>query len=296
MTHLPRTTPSRLPRRLSALVTLAALLVTAVALGAGTAQAAASETGWIRVGHLSPGTPKADVRLTPFEGGETTTLTEASFGDLSTYERVPTGLYTVSLVEAGRPDADAMLSRNVEIGSGGASTVIATGRGDDVRATVLQDDLTPPAEGQAKVRLISAATATAPVDASVVDGPTLARDLRTGAATGYADVAAQTWQVELATADGSQRATSRVPVDAGGVYTLVALDTQSGGIELRAVQDSGSSTSPSGAMPSGGVDAGAGGNAAPAAPATSLALGGVAALSVLGAVGGAALLRRRGTQ
>ncbi len=287
MTRSHRTTRSHLPRLASALVLL---LLTGIAVGAAPAQAAAAETGWIRVGHLSPGTPKADVRLTPFEGGETTTLTQASFGDLSSYERVPTGLYTVSLVEAGEPDADAMLSRNVEVSDGGASTVIATGTGDDVRATVLQDDLTPPAEGQAKVRLISAATETAPVDASVVDGPTLARDLRTGAATGYADVAAQTWQIELATTDGSERALSRVPVEAGGVYTLVALDTPGGGLELRAVQDSGSSTAPSGAMPRGGMDTGAGGTAGPAVPVAPLAVGGTLALAL---VVGSALVRRR---
>jgi hypothetical protein len=284
------TRPRPTPRRAASLAALVALLVALPgALLSGASAASTDTTGWIRVGHLSPDTPKAEVRLTPFAGGETQTLTEAEFGDLSSYERVPVGLYTVSLVEADAPDATAMLSRNVEITEGGAATVVATGEADQVRATVLQDDLTPPADGQAKVRLISAATQTDDIEASVTDGPVLARGLATGTATGYADVDAQTWDIELSAGDSTESTTSRVPVEAGGVYTLVALDAPQGGLELSAVLDSGSSTSRSGAMPSGGVDAGAGGLAdtgAAASAAWTLPAGGLllVGLGVLGAV------------
>lgn len=301
----PSPTPSHAPRRPGrsgcsgrSLALLLALLVgLVVAAGAGApAQAAAGEpgaTGWIRVGHLSPDTPKADVRLTPFEGGAPTTLGEAAFGDLSSYERLPVGLYTLSLVDSATPDADAMLSRSVEVREGSAATVIATGAEGDVSTTVLQDDLAPPSEGQAKVRLISAATDAEAVEASVTDGPVLARGLRTGAATGYAEVPAQTWTIDFSAADGTGSSTQRVPVEAGGVYTLVALDAPSGGLELRAVQDSESSTARSGAMPSGGVDTGAGGLAAEGGPsvAPTAALAGTGL--VVAALLAAAALRRR---
>lgn len=287
----PVTTRS-LPRLLSLL--LAALLVLAGTLaGAGAASAATDgPTGWLRVGHLSPGTPKAEVRLTPFSGGEPTTLTEATYGELSGYERLPVGTYTVALLPEGRPDASPMLSRSVEVTEGGARTVVATGEGDDVRATVLDDDLTPPAAGQAKVRLLSAATGPDAVDADVVGGPSLATDLATGSATGYAEVPAQQWDVRLSATGGDGASESRVPVRAGGVYTLVALDAPQGGLRLRAVKDSGGSTESSGAMPSGGMDTGGGGLAdagSVEAPGTAAPLAAGALLALAGAV----VVRRR---
>ncbi|GAB3988146.1 DUF4397 domain-containing protein [Nocardioides marmoraquaticus] len=283
--------------------TAVATLVTSLLLAlAGTLTSAAGAatgpeddpTGWLRVGHLSPDTPKAEVRLTPFAGGRPTTLTEASFGDLSDYERIPVGTYTVALVPADDADAPPMLSRSVEVTEGSARTVIATGEGDDVRATVLDDDLTPPAAGQAKVRLVSAASGVDAVDATVVDGPRLAAGLGTGTATGYAEVAAQDWDVTLSAAGdrADEGAASTVGVRAGGVYTLVALDAPGGGLELRAVMDSAGSTGGSGAMPTGGVDAGAGGLADQGAgPAVPAALGAGALLLV--AAAGLVAVRRR---
>lgn len=282
------------PTPVLATLLAAVLLVLGGALTAGAAAVTTPDgpTGWLRVGHLSPDTPKAEVQLTPFTGGPTETLTEASFGDLSDYERVPVGTYTVALAPAGDPDAAPMLSRSVEVTEGSARTVITTGEGDDVRATVLDDDLTPPGPGQAKVRLVSAANSADSVDATVVDGPRLAAGLGTGSATGYAEVAAQDWDVALsaagtAPADGLR---STVAVQAGGVYTLVALDAPGGGLELRAVKDSAGSTGGTGAMPTGGVDAGGGGLAdqSPAVAPTTLA-----ASALLLAVAGLLVVRRR---
>lgn len=244
----------------TAMVAALCALAGGVTHTASAATTAGGPTGWIRAGHLSLGTPKADVRLTPFEGGRPEVLANVSFGQLTDYERVPTGLYTVSLVRAGSPmSAAPMISQNVRVSEGGAATVVATGSGDDVRTTVLADDLTAPPTGQAKVRLLSAATDPATIDATVVGGPSLAQDVATGSSTGYADVDAQTWSIEIAGSDGTGAITRRVPVEAGGVYTLVALDGVGGELELRAVQDSASSTAADGAMPSGGVDTGAGG-------------------------------------
>ncbi|SDR74618.1 protein of unknown function [Nocardioides scoriae] len=302
MNHLPQTTVPqgrRTGRRATAVVATV-LVATLVTLAGGLVAAASAApvtadptTGWIRAGHLSPGTPKADVRLTPFKGGRTQTLSNVAFGELTDYERVPTGLYTVSLVRAGSPmSAAPMISQNVRVSEGAASTVIATGEGEQVRATVLSDDLTAPPAGQAKVRLVSAATDPGTVDAKVVAGPTLAQDVTTGSSTGYADVGAQTWSVQVAGSDGEGSVTRRVPVEAGGVYTLVALNDAQGGLELKAVQDSGSSTAADGAMPTGGVDTGAGGLADSQDGGTGTL---ATLLAAAVAAGGVLLLRRRVT-
>lgn len=277
----------------SVLLVLAGALTGAAAAASGPGEGSDGPTGWLRVGHLSPDTPKAQVRLTPFAGGEPSVLTEASFGDLSDYERLPVGLYSVALLPVGEAGATPMLSRSVEVTEGSARTVVATGEGDDVRATVLDDDLTAPAAGQAKVRLVSAVNGADAVDASVVGGPDLATGLGSGSATGYAEVPAQEWAVTLRASGTSGSGTeSTVGVRAGGVYTLVALDSADGGLELRAVKDGAGSTAATGAMPTGGVDAGGGGLAADAAHPSASSLLGLGAL-VLAAAAGVAAVRRR---
>ncbi|GAB3665367.1 hypothetical protein GCM10027596_31430 [Nocardioides korecus] len=304
MQHRTRSihSPSRPRGRGARRVARGVAVVLAIVLGvlaaglATSASAATTATGWIRAGHLSPGTPEADVRLTPFDGGRPQNLGHVSFGKLSTYTRVPTGLYTVSLVRAGSPmSAAPMVSQNVRVAQGAASTVIATGTGKQVRATVLSDDLTAPPAGQSKVRLISAATTPATVDASIVAGPALANNLATGSSTGYADVKAQTWSVKLAGSNGQDSVVRRVAVKAGGVYTLVALTTPQGGLALTAVRDSVSSTAMTGSMPTGGVDTGAGGLAR-----TGASRGGdlgllALLLGVVGSAGAMVALRRRAT-
>lgn len=267
----------------------------ATASGAATAPSAApadADTGWVRAGHLSPATAKADITLTPFAGGDPVTIEGVEFSDITDYARVPVGIYTLAIRPAGEPEALPMVSATVRVDPGTASTVIATGEEGPVDVQVINDDLTPPADGEAKVRLISAASTTEPVTASVVDGPVLAADVTTGSATGYAEVAAQTWDIDVMAGDAAAPA-SMVPVEAGGVYTLLVLGNDDDGLTLSAVQDSAGSEM----MPTGGVDTGAGGlaeDAGSSAPATSTTPAVLAggALLLAGAAFGATRLRR----
>lgn len=258
-----------------------------------TAPAADADTGWVRAGHLSPATPKADITLTPFSGGDPVTIEGVSFSDITDYARVPVGIYTLAIRPAGEPEALPMVSASVRVDPGTASTVIATGEDGPVDVQVIDDDLTPPTDGEAKVRLISAASTSEPVTASVVDGPVLASEVTTGSATGYAEVAAQTWDIDVVAGDATAPASS-VPVEAGGVYTLLVLGNDDDGLTLSAVQDSAGS----GQMPTGGVDTGAGGlaDAAPGAgagsSATTPAVLAAGALLLVGAAFGATRLRR----
>lgn len=275
----------------AAAATVVAALATLVG-GAAAAQAApGDDSGWIRAGHLAPRTPEADVRLTSFAGGDVVTLKGVGYGEISDYSRVPTGLYTVALTEpaAERP----MVSRSVRVTPGSAITVVATGQRSDVRTKVVYDDLTPPPAGQARVRLLSGTAGGATVDAQVVDGPLLAEDVAPGTATGYAEVDAQTWSIELTGADQDSSVTA-VPVRAGGVYTLLALDASGGELVLEPVVDSAGTTS----MPSGGVETGGGGLATTRETSADPAAGDISgplALTALVLVGGliARMVRRR---
>ncbi|MDT9594965.1 DUF4397 domain-containing protein [Nocardioides zeae] len=255
---------------------------------------AAETTGWVRAGHLSPGTPKADVTLTPFSGGDPVTIRGVAFSDVTDYLRVPQGLYTLAIRAEDQPDSQPMVTANVQVDAGSASTVIATGEDGPAQVQVVTDDLTPPADDKAKVRLISAASTSEPVTATVVDGPVLADEVTTGSATGYAEVEAQTWDIDVTAGDVDAPASS-IPVEAGGVYTLLVLGDDAGGLELQAIQDSAGS----GPMPQGGVDTGAGGLAAPTGTGTgaggdaSALLAPAAGTALAVALGGALVLRTR---
>lgn len=272
-------TTSRL--RLVGALVLAPLLTLATVFMASSPTAAAeapsSDDGWIRGGHLAAGEGSADIRLTPFSGGKTVTVPNVAYGDITPFNSVPAGLYTVAVVAAGSPaSATPMVSASVRVKAGQATSVFAIGKKGEVRSTVLQDDLTAPPEGQARVRLLSAAGTDESVGATLSNGTELASDVPQGKSTGYLAVGAQTWSINVSTSSGA-KAMARVPVEAGGVYTLIAAQKATGeGVRLEAVLDAnGAST-----MPRGGVDTG-GGWLANSTDAGSARVGGL----LLGALG-----------
>ena len=217
-------------------------------------------------------------------------MPDVAFGDVTEYRSVDPGLYTVAVLPAGADmTTNPMVSTSVRVEEGGATSVFALGDKGAVRSQVVRDDLAAPADGQARVRLFSAAPEDQSVTAEIVGGPLLAEDVAPGQTTGYADVDAQTWTVSVTAGDG-ETATGRVPVEAGGVYTLLAVPGEDGsGLRLEAVEDAiGSAT-----MPTGGVDTGAGGlvtGEQAAAPGPYAAAGG--ALVAAGALGLAVTVAR----
>lgn len=267
------------PLRIAAALVLTLVPALAVLGLVPAASAAPGDTGWIRAAHLAPDTDKAEVQLTPFQGGQDVTLDGVDYSDVTDYVRVPTGLYTIDIRAAG---SVPMVSKIVRVTEDAAITVVASGDQGDVTAQAVFDDLRPPPAGQAKLRLISAVPG-ANVTAQVPGGPLLARDVTTGSATGYATVAAQVWQVSVtAGADpGAGAATrARVPLDAGGIYTLLALQDGNGDLTLQAIEDSSGSS----VMPRGGVDTGGGGlaDAGDAGSGTAAALAMLLSVGLLG--------------
>ena len=249
----------------------ALVLATATAPGAA-AQGTAGDTGWVRLAHLSPNTPEVDVRLTSFTTGEEILLEDVGYGTLSDFQRVPAGTYNVSMVPAAAPaDAPPVITETVNVAAGSAYSVIAVGMRENLTATVLSDDLTPPPPGQAKVRLVQAASRAPVVDVSVVNGPQLAQGAQFATATGYATVPAQQWTVRVQPTEGSvEPTTADLALEPGSTTTVLVLDDPAGGITVRSSADSASMAQ----MPSGGVDTGAG-------PARTAAGGHVPALAAV---------------
>jgi hypothetical protein len=270
---------------------LAVLLLAATAstLVAAPADAAAGYAV-VRGGHFSPDTPGVDVYLTAFDGKRTTLwLSDVGYGDVSGYQRIPAGLYAVSMRPHGAAaSTPAALSWTLDARAGAAYTACAVGRNAQLRGIVLRDDLDSAGPGKARLRIIQAASRADRADVTTLNGPTLARGVPFATSTKYTSVDAGAYTVRAHAADNSSvRAQARVQLASDTVHTIVVLDGKGGGIALRVLDDAAGAAAP----PVGAVPAGGGGTAlrTPAGDETWVAGAGVL-LTVL--VGSLAVRRR----
>ncbi len=263
---------TRLTRGLSVLL-LAGLL----ALVGGVSAAGAADGGMLRLAHLSPDTPAVDVYVDSVDTPDTgIVLTGVPYGTVSDYESVPAGMYTVSMRAAGASATSApVLSTTVTVAAGSAYTVAGVGEFAALGLAVISDDLTLPAPGQARARVVNAAATLAPADVSLADGTELAGGLAFAEQTDYVSVPGGTTTLQVSS--GSAPGTD-LPVDlaSGSTYTVLLLDSDSG-VEVRTVLDAAGP----GVVPTGGVEAGGGGTAG-TGTALPVALGGIAVLAVAG--------------
>ena len=234
----------------------------ALALGAALAwlapPAAAADTGMVRIAHLSPDSPAVGVTVTG-PAAPAVTFTGVGYGDVTGYRALPAGTYTVDVRGAGSdPARPPVLTTTVEVQPGTARTVAAAGMFAGLSLTVLDDDLSAPAAGKARVRVLAAASGAPSLDVGIPGSPPPASSLAFGRAGGYVDVPAGPVPVQLAPPGGD---TTTVPLtlQAGGVYSLLVTDQDGGGLTARAVRDA---TGPA-ATPVGGVEAGVVGGSAP---------------------------------
>ena len=258
------------PRRTVVVGTLAATLVaasiglapqTATAATAATpataAAASAANEGWLRVGHLSPDTKGVDVELSSLSGGKKVfELDDVTYGQVSPYQELPVGTYVLSMRAADAPDSTPVISTDVTVDKGNASTVVAYGKNDALKTTAFTDDLQQPGDGKAKLRLVQAATTAKEVDVSTSEGTSVAEDAAFGTATKYATVAAGKWTLDVS--GSGQRGTAKVDLAGNTVSTLFVLDDSKGDLTVVPVTDAAATAS----TPSGGVQTGGGGAAA----------------------------------
>ncbi len=280
---------------------LAAFLLALAGAGTASAQTAPAPTnpsGFVRLGHLAPDVGPVDVYLAPFGGQEQSVIHKAPYGTLTPYQTLAPGDYTVAMRPAGTPPSTPpMLATQVKVAQGAADTLLVTGTNDALRTSVVPDDLTQPSAGAARVRLVQGSPTAQHLTVAAVAGPTLARDVAYGTATGYANVSQGRWTLKVTAADGTNAMASAPVVDlaAGSVHSLLVTDAPGGGFAITAVVDAaGIDTA---MAPAGGVQTGGGGTAthiinAPSSPSrTGLGFGAAAVLIV--AFGGVAARRRR---
>lgn len=243
-------------------VLAAALIAAGLAFAPGAATAvvpaAVDEAGgWLRLGHLSPDTKSVDVEVTARRGGAVVLeLQGVGYGDVSAYSQLAAGMYKVSMVPAGSPPSTrAVVSSNVKVDADAATTVVAYGPSADLEVKAVVDDLTEPTAGNARLRLFQASTLTDEVDVATTTGLSIAQGAIAGSVTGYAEVPAGQWTLELSGEDAT--GLTAIDVAAGSVSTLFVLDTAAGGLTILPIVDSAAV----GVTPDGGVNTGGGGSA-----------------------------------
>ncbi|WP_295695023.1 DUF4397 domain-containing protein [Lapillicoccus sp.] len=255
------TTTSVSHRRLLWSVLTGLLLIAVTALSAGPANAdsvgAAGATppgkAWIRAGHFIPGFGAARVDLKPASGstGSIVMSPNAGYGDVTSYQKLDPGTYTVSIWDATAPaDATPTLSRSFTAASGKAQTIAVIGTASAPRLAILSDDLTPPAAGSARVRVLSASSLAPMVNVMAVNGPTIATDAVLGTTTGYTTVPDGAWTLNLSGSSMSSKQT--VTLASGSVYTAVALDSGLTAVTIKVITDAaGAVATPVGAAATG---------------------------------------------
>ena len=269
------------------LITTCALafgLAGTLAAGASAASAATG-TGYLRLAHLSPNTPAVDCYLYSFGNPSAmVVLHHVAYGEVSPYEAVASGEYTVAMRAAGAPaSAKPVLSTTVDVVSGHAYTVAGMGPLLGIRLQVIEDSLAGSRDA-ALVRTIQASMHQVPV--TVTAGSTvIGRDLNFTTVSSYKEVSPGT--VTVTAVGPTKRGSGQFALARDTIYTIVVLD-DSGGLKLDALVDSsGSKITPAGSAPTG-----FGGTAArPGAPL--LPWIGAAAAGLLVAAGGTIRLRRR---
>jgi hypothetical protein len=280
-----------LPRKGAWLARLTTAWVLALGLAgllgfAASAASASTGVGYLRLAHLSPNTPAVDVYLYSFgDPSAMAVLHHVAYGEVSPYESVASGEYTVAMRAAGASSsAKPVLSTTVDVVSGRAYTVAGMGPLSGLRLQVIQDSLAM-VRNETLVRVIQASMHATSVTVTA-GSTTLGSDLNFTTVTPYKAVSPGT--VTVSAVGGSEHGSGTFTLAADTIYTMVVLD-DSGHLKITSLVDSSGSK----ITPQGGASTGFGGTAArPGAPLLPW-LGAAAAGLLAAAVGTIRLLRRR---
>jgi hypothetical protein len=181
---------------------------------------AQSGTAKVRVVHASPDAPAVDVWV-----NGTKTLTNVPFFTASDYLDLPAGSYDIQVVPTGATEPKVIDAKGVTVEAGKAYTIAATGKLADIKATVLVDNLTAPAAGQAHVRVIHFSPDAPAVDIRVKGGDALLSNLAFPNATAYTPVPAGSYDLEVTPAGSTTVVLpiNGVALEAGKIYDVFAV-------------------------------------------------------------------------
>ncbi|GLZ43001.1 DUF4397 domain-containing protein [Actinokineospora sp. NBRC 105648] len=221
---------------------------------AGAFLPAQAATGtYLRLAHLSPDTPDVDVTVTNFARPDwSVKLNGVGYGDISGYQRIEPGTYTVAMRAAGAdPKSAPVISATLDATDGRAYTVAGLGKFTSLSLSVLDDDITLPPAGKARMRVVNGAPKAGELDIDRAGVPVIEK-AAFGKATAYSlvDAGASVLQV---LPKGAPATDLPVTLDPGGVYTVLVLE-KNGGLTAEVKADAKGAE----VVPAGGVETGGG--------------------------------------
>jgi Domain of unknown function (DUF4397) len=254
---------------------LAILVSVLAAMVAVPIPAGAAAGSFLRLAHLSPDTPKVDVTVTAFDAPERKTeLKGVGYGDVSEYQTITPGSYTVAMRPAGAdPSTEPVISTTLDAVDGRAYTVAGLGAFADLALRVLADDISLPPPGQSRMRVVNAAPRVGDLMIRREGTAGVGRAVF-GQASSYVFVPAGTTTLSVEPAEADPTSLP-VTLKVSGVYTILVLEKE-GTLSAVVRQDAQGST----VVPHGAVEAGFGGQADGFDPVPVL-LGGAVVLGLL---------------
>jgi Domain of unknown function (DUF4397)/Sortase domain len=256
---------------------LAGAVLAACVLLPATARAQAGPgQALVRVAHFSPDASYVDVYMVSLNRRQL--FPNVFYKSVSSYWAVAAGPFTYEVRAAGAaPESEPAIRVTGDLAAGQSYTVAAVGRRDRLRGVLLRDDLRPSAPGTARLRFLDAAIDLAPVDIALAGGRVLEAGVAFPRSTGYRQLAAGSYRVEVRPAGGEAVLVRGMVAARAGTVTSVALVGGAGAPrELYAFGDATGTR----AAPAGGIGTGAGGTAASARALTARAGSGPAGAEV----------------
>ncbi|KIL47488.1 DUF4397 domain-containing protein [Jeotgalibacillus campisalis] len=255
---------------------LAAVMMLALMGGAALADDHKGE-GWVRVLHASPDAPAVDV----YVNGEAV-VEGADFKAYTDYLALPAGEHEVEIYPAGDQET-AVISETLTVEAGSYYTASAINFLDSIELNVTQDDLMIE-EGMVKVRAGHFSPDAPTVDVGLVGGDAVFSGASFPAVTDFAELPADTYDLEVRTPEGDQVIDlSGTALEEGMAYSVYAVNT------LDSIEALVLTAPASEAMPSKMPEAGFGG----AAEQTNSVLPYAMTLALLSGVIAFAVLRKR---
>lgn len=123
--------------------------------------------GFVRVAHLSSGTPEVDIYI----DGDLV-ISELAFASVTDFTSLPIGQYEVAVTPSGESISDAVLEFDISVGGADYITVVARGilANDTLEAQIVEEDFTDLDTGLVRISLFNAFPTLGPVDLVRDDG------------------------------------------------------------------------------------------------------------------------------
>lgn len=196
----------------------------------------------LRMAHLSPDAPEVDLYV---DDELVEALSETSFASVSPYLPLPAGTRNVKVFPAG-DDSQPLLEADVDLEGGDPYTLAAVGSVEDgsLAARLYEDDDTPPAGDDAKLRVVHVMPDVGPATVSIEGGEVLFALPGFSNASAYVEVPAGAHALQLRPAGTDQAASiPSLTLAAGESYTAFLVGRAADGSlhAVLAVDDAGGS-------------------------------------------------------